>query len=87
MQIDKEAIKNNVAAFLKVPAARIDEATPLNGIVPDSFMLVELLIQLQEDYGIRLSQADIEHIETIADLTHLILTRTQAVDQASASYA
>lgn len=73
--IDKAAIKEQMAAFLKIPANRITDATPIAGIVPDSFMLVELLVQLQEEYGIHLIQSDIENIHTVSDLTDLVATR------------
>jgi acyl carrier protein len=77
MHVDKEAIKGQVANFLKIPANRMDDTMRLTSIVPDSFMLVELLIQLQEQYGMRLAQADLENISTVSDLTELIAARAQ----------
>lgn len=78
MDIDKDAIKAKLAAFLKIPANRIDGSMALKGIVPDSFMLVELLIELQEEYGVRLIQADVDGIDTVSDLTEMIAARVNA---------
>lgn len=78
MEINKEAIKGKLASFLKIPANRIEDSTRLKGIVPDSFMLVELLIELQEEYDMRLMQSDVEGIDTVSDLIELIIGRVQA---------
>ncbi|HEY8024333.1 MAG TPA: acyl carrier protein [Burkholderiaceae bacterium] len=77
-EASKNAIKDKIAAFLKIPPSRIDDEMPLKGIVPDSFMLVELFIELQEDYAIRLDQSDVEGIATVADLTTLVAERAAA---------
>jgi acyl carrier protein len=44
----------------------------LTDIVPDSFALVELLIGLQEDLGIRLDQEDLAKIKTVGQLMQLL---------------
>jgi acyl carrier protein len=77
VQIDKETVMGKLAAFLRIPANRIDETMRIKGIVPDSFMLVELMIEMQEEYGIRLMQEDVENIDTVADLIQLIVSRAR----------
>lgn len=76
MDTIKNAIKGSLSTFLKIPVSRIDDSMELKGMVRDSFMLVELLIELQEEYGVRLSHTDAEHIDTVADLTELIAERS-----------
>lgn len=78
MEINKDVIKGKLASFLKIPVNRIEDSTRIKGIVPDSFMLVELLIELQEEYDIRLMQSDVESIDTVSDLIELIVGRVQA---------
>lgn len=75
--IDGTVIKQKAADFLGVPVARLRDSDELSGIVPDSFMLVELLIELQEEYGIRLVQEDLTNVKTVGELTGLILSRTK----------
>ncbi len=77
MHIDKKIVKEQVADFLKISVNRMDDTMQLRSIVPDSFMLVELLIRLQEEYGMRLGQADLETISTVSDLTELIAARAR----------
>lgn len=77
MQPNNETIREQIAAYLRIPTARMDGSTSLAGLVPDSFMLVELLIRLQEEYGIRLFQEDIEKLSTVSDLEALIVSRVQ----------
>ena len=78
MELDTQEIKQKMAAFLKVPVERIDDNLPLQGIVPDSFMMVELLIELQEEYSVRLDQSDLEGIEKVAELTAMIKERVES---------
>ena len=80
MGVDKDAVKGKVAEFLKIPVSKIDDSMSLKGMVRDSFMLVELLIELQEEFGIHLSQMDVEKVDTISELTDLILQRAHATD-------
>jgi acyl carrier protein len=44
----------------------------------DSFRPVEIAIELQEDFGVRLVQDDLKTIRTVGDLAELIATRSAA---------
>ena len=44
----------------------------LADLVPSSFSLIELLIELQEEHGIRLSQEDLRGLVTVGDLVALV---------------
>jgi acyl carrier protein len=67
-----------VVARLPVPAAQLTPATPLTSLAVDSFELVELVIDLQEEFGVRLSQADLVGARTLGDLVALLRGKTHA---------
>ena len=66
-----DAVKEKMAGLLKQPVARLEDATVLTDLVTDSFLLVEMVIELQEEFGVRLVQEDLNHVRTVADLTNL----------------
>jgi len=68
----KEKIRQKIADFLKQPTARVLDDALLTDLVPESFVLVELVIELQEEFGIRLMQEDLKGVKTAGDLTSLI---------------
>ncbi len=68
---EKDEVKEKMAGLLKQPVARLEDATALTDLVTDSFLLVEMVIELQEEFGVRLVQEDLNHVKTVADLTKL----------------
>ena len=72
--VNKEFVKQRVATFLKISAADLSDGMVLSDLVADSFMIVELMIDLQETCAIRLSHEDVSHIKTLGELTSLIAT-------------
>ena len=66
-----DEVKEKMAGLLKQPVARLEDATALTDLVTDSFLLVEMVIELQEEFGVRLVQEDLNHVKTVADLTKL----------------
>ena len=47
-------------------------------LITDSFVLVELVIDLQEEFGVRFEQDDVQRIRTVADLADLVAVRSAA---------
>jgi acyl carrier protein len=78
MVISKDFVKEKVATFLKAPAINLPEDMPLNSLIADSFMVVEMMIELQEICGVRFQQDDLKEVKTLGDLTSLIATQAQA---------
>tara|TARA_B100001559_G_C16095551_1_gene436878 strand:+ start:145 stop:384 length:240 start_codon:yes stop_codon:yes gene_type:complete len=72
MNIKSEEIKNRIAEVLAVSVERFNNETILKDLVTDSFLLVEMAIELQEDFQVRFSQEDLKKIGTIGDLIFLI---------------
>jgi|tagenome__1003787_1003787.scaffolds.fasta_scaffold15772366_1 acyl carrier protein len=71
-------IARTVANLLHVPPQRVTSTTPLTELVTDSFVLVELVIDLQEEYGVRFEQDDVQRVRTVQDLADLVSRRRAA---------
>lgn len=76
--IDPEKVRSRVATLLKVPVERVTDAAPVASLVHDSFLLVQLVIDLQEEFGARLVQEDLARVVTVGDLLHEVVTHEMA---------
>ena len=65
-------VKTKIAEVLNISAERVSEETNLKDLVSDSFLLVEMAIELQEDFQVRFSQEDLKVVHTVQDLIALI---------------
>ncbi len=65
-------VKTRIAEVLNISADRVSEETNLKDLVSDSFLLVEMAIELQEDFRVRFSQEDLKVVHTVQDLIALI---------------
>ena len=74
--ISYDTIKQKISSFTKLPVENIADTQPLSSLVADSFILVELMLTLQEEYAISLSQEEMESIVNVNDLIHLIQQKT-----------
>ena len=72
MNVQPDNIKNRIAEVLNISKDKFNDETTLKDLVSDSFLLVEMAIELQEDFEIRLTQEDLKMIVTIGDLISLI---------------
>lgn len=75
MRVSRDFVKVKIAEFLKVPASELREDMVLSSLVADSFMLVELIIELQDICEVHLGQEDLKDIKTLGDLAGLIEER------------
>ena len=73
--LNKDAVKEKIASFLKQPISRLQDDTLLTNLVVESFILVEMIIELQDTFGIRLVQEDMKHVQTVSELTDLFVSR------------
>ncbi len=71
---DAEQIRRKMSAILGHPADLPDDAE-LTSLVNSSFILVEMLIEMQEEYGIRFNQADMQEVTTVGQLIQLFVDR------------
>ena len=75
--ITDDDISTKIADLLRVPADRVQPETVLTELITDSFMLVELVIEMQEEYGVRFAQDDVQHARTVAQLAELVRLRSR----------
>jgi acyl carrier protein len=73
-----QAIKQQLAAFTKIPVERIKDDAEITDLVADSFMLVEMLLLLQDHFSIELEQEDLEEVVTVAQLVNLVRNKIRA---------
>ena len=64
--------------ILREPLEKVADATELIDLVAESFVLVEMVIELQEEFHVRLLQEDLNGVRTVADLTRLVANRALA---------
>lgn len=62
------AVKQRMAAFLKLPEERLEDDAPLASLVHESFVLIQLVMDLQEEFGARLVQDDLRDVQTVGQL-------------------
>ena len=75
--LDSSAIRAEMARLLRQPAARLEDTTVLTGLVIDSIELVELVIELQERFGVRLTQEDLTDVKTVGDLERVLVSKAR----------
>jgi acyl carrier protein len=73
--IDAITIKSRIAATLSMPITRLADDRLLADVVTESFAMVEVVIDLQEEFGVRLEQAELKRLRTVADLTTLVVAK------------
>lgn len=72
----RNEFKNSIATFLQIPSDRLsDESTNLSDLVSESFVLIELVIQLQDEHKIRLNQEDLTNVKTLSDLLDVLVLK------------
>ncbi len=68
-------IRRRIAAILEIPEKRAEPEADLADLVADSFRLVEMAIQIQDDYDVMFGQQDVAQLRTVGDLAELVRSR------------
>ncbi len=72
-------VREHLAAELDVPAGSITETTRFrDDLDTDSLDLYELVMELEDTYGIRISEAEAARIETVGDAVDFVAERVAA---------
>ncbi len=66
-------LKATMAEVLSVDVERLADDAVLTDLVTSSFLLVEMIIDAQEEYGIRFNQEQMQDVKTVGDLVTLFL--------------
>jgi acyl carrier protein len=72
-------VREHLAAELEVPADDITESTRFrDDLDADSLDLYELVMELEDTYGISVSEAEAARIETVGDAVDFVVERIAA---------
>lgn len=71
-------LKATLARLLQLDVAKIQPEVPLKDLVTESFILIELVISLQEELDIVLLHEEFEPVRTVQDLLDLVERKLQA---------
>jgi acyl carrier protein len=75
--VDFEQVAKRISTVISVPVERLTPDVTVAELVPDSFMFIEVAVDLQEEFHVVLAQEDLKDVYTLADLTALLRTRQQ----------
>ncbi len=70
-----EEVVARIAEVLGVPEGRVRPEVSLSELVAESYPLVEMAIELQDDYDVIFTQADLSAVSTVGDLVELVRSR------------
>jgi 4'-phosphopantetheinyl transferase EntD len=73
--VDFDTMASRISTLISVPVERLTPEATVAELVPDSFMFVEVAVDLQEEYDVVLSQDDLKTVHTLDDLAVLLRSR------------
>jgi acyl carrier protein/phosphopantetheinyl transferase (holo-ACP synthase) len=73
--IDFDAVATHISSLISMPVERLTPDVTLAEIVPDSFTMVEVSVDLQEEFDVVLRQQDLKDMNTLDDLVALLRSR------------
>ena len=68
-------VKQALGQSLNRKPEELEDDIVLNNLVAESFALIETVIDLQEELGIRLLQEDLRDVKTVGDLVRVCAER------------
>ncbi|MCH7822872.1 MAG: hypothetical protein IIA07_12710 [Proteobacteria bacterium] len=72
---NKERVRGKIAEILgRTPQIVVDDVV-LTDLVNSSFLLVEMVIELQEEFDVRFQQVDMNEVATVGQLLNLVDSR------------
>ncbi len=81
MDKEFEKLKNIIADVLNVDPEEITEETTFaDDLGADSLDLYQILMGLEEEFGITIEQEKVEHVTTVGEALELIKTATGAAE-------
>ena len=74
----RETVRARMADVLGSTPDRIRDESVLSDLVNSSFLLVEMVIELQEEFDIRFQQSDLAEVVNVGELLDLVESRIEA---------
>jgi acyl carrier protein len=72
---DGYTVRMKMAELLHTPVATLQDTMLLTDVVTDSILLVHMVIELQEVFGVRFVHEDMQAVKTVGDLLTLVARR------------
>ena len=70
-----ESVRTKIAATLDLPIEKVIDEVELLDLAQSSFLLVELVVELQEEFNVQVMQEDLKDVETAGHLIELVSGR------------
>jgi len=74
----EDSIKQIMSTYLKTSYGDMSNDAVLTDMVAESFVLIEMLMSLQDELGVIINQEDIQHVATIGDLVKVFVEKGAA---------
>ena len=74
-QIYKSRIRAKIAETIDRPIEKVVDDVELMDLVLSSFTLVELVVELQEEFNVQFVQEDLQDVRTVSHLIDLVDSR------------
>ena len=75
MSAQGDRVLERVAEVLRRPVAMLSMDTELSQLAADSFLLVELVLDLQDEFRVRFDHDDVQGLRTVGDVVDLVEAR------------
>jgi acyl carrier protein len=75
--ITTQAVLTKIADTLAIPPTKLTDNTLLTDLSVDSLALIEMAIELEEDYDVAFEQSDLEGLRTVGDVAALVEARLE----------
>jgi len=76
--ISEEQIKTIMTTYLNLSLENLTGDKVLTELVAESFVLIEMLMAMQDKLGIIINQEDIQDVSTVGDLVNVFLEKDSA---------
>ncbi len=77
--MDRSKFKEAMSEIIKQPLERLADDALLSNLVTDSFLLVDMVIELQEEFGVFLVQEDLKNVKSVGDLIELFEAKSREI--------
>ncbi len=72
---NRERVRDKIAEILGHTSEVVLDDAELTSLVNSSFLLVEMVIELQEEFDVRFQQVDMNEVATVGQLLDLVESR------------
>jgi acyl carrier protein len=68
VMVDNTEFRKKIASILRISSDKVQDNCALTDLVSDSFALVDMVVELQEELSVRLTQENLRDVRTVSDL-------------------